>query len=229
MAWSLSLFQREVGLTVTKRAEQADREAVDGRVLRGDRSRQAIVEALYDLVRGGELEPSAESVAARAGVGVRTVFRQFADMESLFQALDARVRVEVLQLADLTPPTGELEVDLRTLVARRARVFEHMAPFRRSGRIVRHRSTFLRTQDRAFNQTLRTMVETVVTPHLAPDRGDTVEALDLLLSFDAWDRLRVVQGLSRAHAERVQLGAALSLLRAAAPVSESSRTGTRAR
>lgn len=214
---------------MTKRAQQAGREAVDGRVLRGDRSRQAIVDALYDLLRAGELEPSAEAVAARAGVGVRTVFRQFADMESLFEALDARVRAEVLQLADLTAPTGDLEADVRAVVARRARVFEHMAPFRRSGRIVRHRSTFLRAQDRAFHRTLRAMVEALVTPHLAPDRGDTVEALDLLLSFEAWDRLRDAQGLSRAHAERVQLDAALSLLRAAAPVSGSSRTGTPAR
>ena len=94
---------------------------------------------------------------------------------------------------------------------------------------MRHRSTFLREHELAFNQTLRTMLEAVVTPHLAPDRRDTVEALDLVLSFDAWDRLRDAQGLSRARAERVLTTAALALVRATAPVSESSRRGTRAR
>ncbi len=201
---------------VTKRREPEDEGELDGRVLRGDRSRRAIVEALYEIVRDGELEPSAEAVAERAGVGVRTVFRQFDDMEALYQAMGDRVRADVLRLAQLSPPTGELATDLRTVVARRARVFEYIIPFRRSGRIVRHRSSSLRTQESALNEVLRVMIEAVVAPHLAPEHADTLEALDLVLSFEAWDRLRGAQGLSRARAERVLAAAAAALVHSAA-------------
>lgn len=55
----------------------------DGRRLRSERSRAAIVSALLELIREGEVRPSAASVAARAGVTARTLFNQFGDMESL--------------------------------------------------------------------------------------------------------------------------------------------------
>ena len=48
--------------------------ALDGRVRRGARNRQTIVDALLDLVGSGILRPTAQQVADRAGVGIRTVF-----------------------------------------------------------------------------------------------------------------------------------------------------------
>ena len=58
-------------------------ETVDGRVQRSQRSRQAMVQALFDLVGSGVLQPTAQQVARRAKVGIRTVFRHFSDMDSL--------------------------------------------------------------------------------------------------------------------------------------------------
>ena len=63
----------------------------DGRVRRGERSRGAIVEALHALIGAGDLAPTAQQVAERAGVGLRSVFRHFRDMESLFAEVDALV------------------------------------------------------------------------------------------------------------------------------------------
>ena len=70
--------------------------APDGRLQRSERSRQAIVQALLGLVGEGVLEPTAEQVAARADVGIRTVFRHFSDMESLFAEMSA-LAVETAQ------------------------------------------------------------------------------------------------------------------------------------
>ena len=72
--------------------------ATDGRVLRGTRNKQLIVNAVYDLVRGGSLEPTAQDVAQRAGVGVRTVFRQFQDMDALAHAVGDRVMRELIPI-----------------------------------------------------------------------------------------------------------------------------------
>ena len=55
----------------------------DGRRLRSQDSRARIVAAMLDLIREGEIAPSAELVASRANVGLRTVFRHFKDMDSL--------------------------------------------------------------------------------------------------------------------------------------------------
>ena len=54
----------------------------------GAAQRQAIVEALLDLV-GRRRRSTAQQLAARARVGIRTVFRRFSDMESLFSEVDA--------------------------------------------------------------------------------------------------------------------------------------------
>ena len=71
---------------------------LDGRVLRGEKSRESIVDALFELVGEGVLAPTAQQVAERAGVGLRSVFRHFSDMERLFAAMDARLGAEVIPL-----------------------------------------------------------------------------------------------------------------------------------
>src|SRR5262249_22213473 len=78
----------------------------DGRVRRGERSGDAIVVALVELVGEGILEPTAQQVAARARVGMRTVFRRFSDMESLFAEMGARVQAEALPLLAGGRPRG---------------------------------------------------------------------------------------------------------------------------
>ncbi|MEO2168125.1 MAG: hypothetical protein ABGY42_08390, partial [bacterium] len=45
------------------------RARVDGRTARSLRSRQAVVEALLDLLEGGNLRPTAAQIAERAGLG----------------------------------------------------------------------------------------------------------------------------------------------------------------
>ncbi len=54
-------------------------------------------------------------------------------------------------------------------------------------------------------------------PELAGVPESVVEALDVVLSFDAWDRLRSDQKLSRDRAKAAVETAALALLQRAAP------------
>ncbi len=61
----------------------------DGRNARRERNRVAVIEAVFSLVQEGKVPPSVEDVAARAGVSVSSIFRNFdglADMQR--QALD---------------------------------------------------------------------------------------------------------------------------------------------
>ena len=63
----------------------------DGRNLRSIKSQQMIVDALIKLVKEGNFEPTAQKVADESGVGIRTVFRQFDDMENLLKVSDAKL------------------------------------------------------------------------------------------------------------------------------------------
>jgi AcrR family transcriptional regulator len=56
---------------------------VDGRTLRRSRNRDAVIDALLELVREGRLNPGAAQIAERAGVSHRSVFRYFDDLNDL--------------------------------------------------------------------------------------------------------------------------------------------------
>src|SRR5215208_6794482 len=58
----------------------------DGRTARAERTREAVVEALLELLDGGDVRPT----AARAGVSERSVFQHFRDREALFEAAARR-------------------------------------------------------------------------------------------------------------------------------------------
>ena len=174
----------------------------DGRVRRGERSGQAIVEALVGLVGEGILEPTAQQVAARAGVGIRTVFRRFSDMESLFAEMSARVQAEALPLLLGVRSSGDLMERARALVGQRAAFFERIAAYKRSGNLKRWRSPFLRDGHARLVRGLRGDLMRWL-PELRSAPEDVVNALELATSFEAWDRLRTEQRLGRERAQAV--------------------------
>jgi AcrR family transcriptional regulator len=185
--------------------------AGDGRVQRGARNREAIVEALFQLVEAGDLVPTAERVAARAGVGTRTVFRHFEDMDRLFAEVHALLEREVQPLLASRVPDGGLEQRITALVRRRAQLFERISPFKRSSQTQRWRSPFLQQGHNEMVRRLRTDLIKAI-----PELTDASEALrdgmELVTSFEAWDRLRCEQRLGRERAEAVVQAAVLALL-----------------
>src|SRR3546814_2609872 len=77
---------------------KADPERVDGRRARSRSSHKRIVEAMMELIVGGDLAPSAARVAEEAGIGLRTVFRHFDDMDSLYAEITATITERVMPL-----------------------------------------------------------------------------------------------------------------------------------
>ena len=56
---------------------------VDGRRLRSERTRQAIIEAYLELLRRDPRMPTAAQLAERAGCSVRSIFGRFSDLNAL--------------------------------------------------------------------------------------------------------------------------------------------------
>jgi len=174
----------------------------DGRRQRSEASRRRIVGALLSLVREGVLMPSAEQVAARGDVGLRTVFRHFDNMESLYREFHAAMMDEVGPIV-ARPLTGNTwQEKLHAMVAKHAELFERIMPVRMSADLRRHTSPFLVTQVTKLNAEMRAGLLAVLPKHLREDR-DVVEALDMALSFDSWRRLRIDQKLSAQRAQSV--------------------------
>jgi len=166
----------------------------DGRVRRGERSDQAIVDAMIELVGDGILEPTAQQVAGRAGVGIRTVFRRFSDMERLFSEMSTRMQAEVLPVLLDGAPGGDLPERARALVARRVAFFERIARYKRAANLRRSRSPYLSARHVELVKLLKTELLRWL-PELRRAPAALVDALELATSFEAWDRLRTEQRL----------------------------------
>lgn len=182
----------------------------DGRAQRSQKSRLRIVDAMINLVQAGVLEPTAEQVAQRAGLAMRTVFRHFADMESLYREIALRMQAHAQPFMDEPIEGATWQQTLHNLVDKRARLYEELLPMRRAADALRHRSPFLQQEEARFARLARKVLQRSVPADLAgnPER---FEALDALLSYEMWIRLRRSQRLSVAAARRVLHAAVASL------------------
>jgi AcrR family transcriptional regulator len=177
-------------------------ETVDGRRKRSEDSRARIVAAMLELVHRGEMAPGAEQVAAHAGVGLRTVFRHFNDMDSLYREMSSAIEAEIMDVA-ARPLKGETwREKLSDMIARRAGAFEKMAPYQRAAAVHRHRSPYLVAGHERFTSTCRAYL-TAILPNDIVSQPGLLESLDLMLSFETWSRLRREQNLTARRARAV--------------------------
>ena len=184
---------------------------VDGRRERSAASRRQILAAMIDLVESGQPSPTAETVAARAGVSLRTVFRHFEEMEKLHLELAAVVFERVRPILDRPIEQREWPDSLTDAIARRAEFFEMMAPFKTAIDVHRHRSRAIAAQHRRITVMSRDLLAASVPSQLLADR-EKFELLSLLLSLEAWQRLREQQGLTVEESRQAVLRAARALI-----------------
>jgi len=167
---------------------------VDGRRARSQSSRSKIVAALLNLVGNGDVAPSAAQVAGVAGVGLRSVFRHFEDMDALYrgmtEAIEARVRPFILQ----DPAGDSWKERLGNLVDRRARVYEAILPYRISANLRRFESDYL-MQDYRRMLALESASLAAQLPDAIKEDQRTFRVLEVILSFQTWRSLRHDQQL----------------------------------
>jgi AcrR family transcriptional regulator len=173
-------------------------------------TRGRIIAALLDLIRDGNLSPTAEDVAQHANVGDRTVFRHFQDMESLFEEMNSEVRSLVEPVITRTVWEGTLTQRIEQLVASRAATFEPITAYYLSGDARLHTSPPLQRARTQFANQLRRQLLACL-PELA-GQPEVVAAVELLTSMEAWLRLRRVQGLSPDQSQQAIVVAAGRLL-----------------
>ena len=72
--------------------EPVEETTVDGRSLRRQRNRDAVVEAAFELIGERRTTPTIDEVAERSGLSARSVFRYFDDTDDLISAVIRRQR-----------------------------------------------------------------------------------------------------------------------------------------
>ena len=175
---------------------------VDGRTTRGQANRKQIVQALIELIREGHPAPTAEMVSARAGVGLRTVFRHFKDMETLYREMTNEVDAIVAPVL-ATPVVGNsLHEKLMHAIERRAAMFEKLAPLQAASLVHLHESEYLRDRQASTVELQRHLLKAFLPGELVKDKA-LFEAFDLVLSIETWLRLRRDQKLSVNAAKKV--------------------------
>ena len=86
--------------------------AIDGRTMRRNRNRTAVITALLDMIREGDLHPGAAEIADRAGVSHRSIFRYFDDLDDLVRTAIDQAFQDAAPLSTLPAP-GSKTLDQR--------------------------------------------------------------------------------------------------------------------
>ncbi|MGP8059159.1 MAG: TetR/AcrR family transcriptional regulator [Acidimicrobiales bacterium] len=167
---------------------------VDGRRARGLRTRDAIVSALMDLIASGDISPTAQRIADRAGVSVRSVYQHFTDVEGLYADAAARTNDWVLSMTPEIDPAWPIVQRLEVFTNSRSTILEAITPFNRASRLVEPTSASIEHNRLALQHEGRDRLEVAFGPELsglAPvDRASVLGALDVLSSWAAWEHLR---------------------------------------
>lgn len=183
-------------------AQSKEVASADGRRERSRSSRAKIVSALLELVGKGDVSPSAARVAEVAGVGLRSVFRHFQDMDALYREMGELIEARVLPIVLKTLDGEDWREKMNNLAERRAEVFEAILPYRISANLRRFESAYLMQDYRRMLRLESELVEAHLPPHVKADR-DGANALNVILSFQTWRLLRHDQGLPVTQASAV--------------------------
>ncbi|WP_162891372.1 TetR/AcrR family transcriptional regulator [Aeromicrobium sp. A1-2] len=176
----------------------------DGRIARGERTRESIVAAHTALLREGVLKPTGKVIADRAGISLRTLWLNFKDLEALlvettgyWLALDEELRTKI--------DSGQSQARrIKAYCRMRASRLENIAPAARSARLGEPFSEALRASRRQHVDRVVADVEAVFATELsaAGDRRDFLRAaLVVTSSWPTWAMVRDDLGLSAVDAE----------------------------
>jgi TetR/AcrR family transcriptional regulator, regulator of autoinduction and epiphytic fitness len=189
----------------------------DGRTVRAERTRQALVEALLGLLDEGEPKPTAAEIAARAGVSERSVFQHFPDREALLEAVAREQYKRVVPTLVPVDSSLPLPERIEQFAQQRARLYEQIGGVRRAGLLLEHESNSVAGWLAAARQQKAVEVERVFLRELdalaADEREPLRAALVMVCSWSAWDSWRTHQRLSVARSRATLQAALRALLR----------------
>jgi TetR/AcrR family transcriptional regulator of autoinduction and epiphytic fitness len=184
----------------------------DGRNMRAERTRDAVVEALLELLDEGDVRPTAERIAARAEVSERSVFQHFRDRESLFEAAARRQYERVVPTLKPVDPKLPLAQRIDEFTAQRTRLYETVSGVRRGAILIEHESPTVARRLQAVRRAKAEEVERVFAAELSGRPPAVRDALVAACAWTAWQSLHFHQRLSASRSREAMKAAVTGLL-----------------
>ena len=163
---------------------------IDGRRLRSERTRQALIEAFMRLLCRNPRMPTSSQIAHEAGCSARSVFERFADLDSLSVAAADYAIAQGTAEAVARNVDADRTTRIRSHVATRAHVCEKWLPLWRL--IARQELPELRERAAMVRAAAIERLNLMYGPELSTltewDRNNLLMALAMLISFESWDQ-----------------------------------------
>ena len=174
---------------------------VDGRTARSERTRSAIVDAHLELIREGDLRPTADRIAKQAGVSLRALWSHFADMEALFTASGRRVLELRAANHRPVPPDLPLAQRIDAYSGQQAQLLEEIAPTAKAAALKEPFSGALQRYRRLHVARTRDELATLFAEELNGD-DERLDALVAVSMWPTWSTWRETMALSPEAARR---------------------------
>jgi AcrR family transcriptional regulator len=164
--------------------------ATSAQAARKAATRDAIADALLDLLGEGNLRPTAREIAQRAGISVRSVYVHFDDLDDLFCVAARRQLGRVAHMLDSGLLTGPTRARAMALVRRRVEIYGRFGAVARAAQLQAPFSETLARIVRDAQVRGRRELEHVFAPELdamePDDRERVLALLDVLTGGQAW-------------------------------------------
>jgi AcrR family transcriptional regulator len=186
---------------------------VDGRRLRREQNRAAVIDALIQLFEEGSYTPSSGEIAERAGISPRSLFRYFDDVDDLNRfAVERHLDTHRALFEVHIDPGAPTATKIQQFVEARVRLHETVAPAARAARLSAHRRGVVAEQLFETRTFMRAQVLETFAGELEGESVALLPAVDELCSFEAYEFMRQGHGMSRAKATSSLIAALTQLL-----------------
>ena len=168
---------------------------VDGRILRSQKSQTLILESIINLINKGNYYPTADQVAKESGIAIRTVFRQFADMESLLMKVDELINIKILNDEKEINNNLPLISRLKDIIDERIYFYDKYENIMIATITQLPKYKILQKKYPEYQKLLRKRTETII-PEIQKLKSNSQELFDATLSFGFYQRLKF-QGMNK--------------------------------
>lgn len=163
----------------------------DGRINRSKTTLNKIVAATISLLRknnNGQI-PTAQEIAVKSGVGIRTVFRHIDDMEGLIEEVNRRYLHDLESYIEKNnPKQNSKDQRIEHVIKERFYLYNTYQHVFNLTITSLNNSSAIRTGFIKFNHILRQRFEDLI-PEIKMINKDKQNLIDTLISYAAWFRM----------------------------------------
>jgi AcrR family transcriptional regulator len=196
----------------------------DGRIVRGLRTRQALIQATLDLIQAGDVEPTSAAIATIAGVSSRALFQHFPTLADLYASAFDLAVTRAFQARSVIAVDGQAPLfnRIEALVSDRSSLFEEWLPVWRFAERVRSVAPAVGLGISELRKLLRERLSSWFSFELGnlddATRELVLDSLDVAFGLDSWMNMREQLRLSPYHASRTWRFTAQALVQQALSV-----------